>query len=67
MILLKVSGATFAAYVYLSVMDRCCDFLKPSNASKQLVLIELAAVRALVLMVKINYERQEVLRLRESG
>jgi len=67
MIPLKVSGATFAAYVDPSVMVRCCDLLKPSNASKQLVPIELAAVRALVLVVEINYERQEVLRLRESG
>jgi len=70
MILLKISGATFAAYVDPSVMDRCCDLLKPSNLSKQLVLIELAAVRALILTVEINYERcglQEVLRLRESG
>ena len=70
MILLKISGATFAAYVDPSVMDRCCDLLKPSNLSHQLVLIELAAVRALILTVNINYERlgiQEVLQLRESG
>ena len=69
-ILLKISGATFAAYVDPSVMDRCCDLLKPSNLSNQLVLIELAAVRTLILTVKINHERyglQEVLRLRESG
>jgi len=70
MILLKISGATFAAYVDPSVMDRCCDLLKPSNLSCQLVLFELAEVRAPILTVKINYERcglQEVLRLRESG
>jgi len=69
-ILLKISGATFAAYVDSSVMDRCCDLLKPSNLSKKPVLVELAAVRALILTVKIIYERlglQEVLRLRESG
>ena len=70
MILLKISGAAFAAYVDPSVMDRCCDLLKPSNLGGKLVLIELAAVRALILTVKVNYERlglQEVLRLRESG
>ena len=70
MILLKISGATFAAYVDPSVMDRCCDLLKPSNLDGKLVLIELAAVRAPILTVKINYERlglQEVLQLRESG
>jgi len=70
MILLKISGAAFAAYVDPSVMDRCCDLLKPSNLGGKLVLIELAAVRALILTVRINYERlglQEVLRLRESG
>jgi len=70
MILLKISGATFAAYVDPSVMDRCCDLLKPRNLGNKLVLIELAAVRALILTVEMNYERlglQEVLRLRESG
>jgi len=69
-ILLKISGATFAAYVDPSVMDRCCDLLKPSNLSGQLVPFELAEVRAPIFTVKINYERcglQEVLRLRESG
>ena len=70
MILLKISGATFAAYVDSSVMDRCCDLLKPSNLSYQLVLIELAEVRAQILTAEINCERwrpQEVLRLRENG
>ena len=70
MILLKISGATFAAYVDPSVMDRCCDLLKPSNVSGQLVPFELAEVRVPILTVKINYERcglQEVLQLRESG
>jgi len=70
MILLKISGATFAAYVDPSVMDRCCDLLTPSNLSNQLVLFGLAKVRAPILTVRINYERcglQEVLRLRESG
>ena len=70
MILLKISGATFAAYVDPSVMDRCCDLLEPSNLGGRLVDINLATVRALILIVRINYERcglQEVLRLRESG
>jgi len=69
-ILLKISGATFAAYVDSSVMDHCCDLLKPNNLSKEPVLVELAEVRAPILTVKVNYERrglQEVLRLRESG
>ena len=55
-ILLKLSGATFAAYVDPSVMDRCCDLLKPSNLCNQLVLFELAEVRMPILTVKINYE-----------
>jgi len=70
MILLKISGATFAAYVDPSVMDRCCDLLKPSNLSGKLVLIELAEVRAPIFTARIRYERwglQEILRLRESG
>jgi len=54
-ILLKISGATFAAYVDPSVMDRCCDLLKPSNLSGKLVLIELAEVIALVLTARISY------------
>ena len=69
-ILLKISGATFAAYVDPSVMDRCCDLLKPSNLNNTLVLMDLAEVSALIMMVKIIYEYwglQEVLRLRESG
>ena len=70
MILLKISGATFAAHVDPSVMDLCCDLLKPSNLGGQLVLIELAEVRTPILTIKINYEcwgLQEVLRLRENG
>jgi len=76
MILLKISGATFATYVDPSVMDRCYDLLKPSNLAKssifddRMVDINLAMVRALILTVRINCERrglQEVLKLRESG
>jgi len=57
MILLTISGATFAAYVDPSVMDRCCDLLKPSNLSNKLVSIGLAAVRAFISTVKVDYER----------
>ena len=69
-ILLKISGATFAAYVDPSVMDRCCDLLKPTNLNNKLVPIKLAEVSPPIITVKISYERwrlQEVLRLRESG
>jgi len=59
-ILLKISGATFAAYVNPSVMDRCCELLKPSNLNGKLVLIELAEVRALVLKARISYECLEL-------
>ena len=70
MILLKISGATFATYVDPSVMDRCCDLLKPSNLEGKLVLTELAIVSALISTIKISYKccrLQEVLRLRDSG
>jgi len=56
MILLKISGATFAAYVDPSVMNRCCDLLKPSNLNDEMFLTEPAEVRTLVLTVKISYE-----------
>ena len=56
MILLKISGATFAAYVDPSVMDRCRDLLQPSNLSDKFVLTELAEVSALILMIKISYD-----------
>ena len=70
MILLKISGATFAAYVDPEVMDHCYDLLKPSNLKEKLVLTGLAQVRKLFLKVRVNYERcglQEILQLRESG
>ena len=67
MILLKLSGATFAAYVDPSVMDRCCDLLKPSNLSCQWVLFELAEVRTPILTVKINYEVVDYRRFYSSG
>ena len=52
MILLKISGATFAAYVDSSVMERCRDLLQPNNLGDKLVLTELAEVRAVVFTVK---------------
>jgi len=48
-ILLKISGATFAAYVDPSLMDRCCDLLKPDNLEDRMVLTGLAEVRAQIL------------------
>jgi len=56
MILLKISGATFAAYVDPSVMDRCCELLKPSNLGSEQVAAGLAEVRTLILTIKINFE-----------
>jgi len=56
MILLKISGATFAAYVNPSVMDRCCDLLKPRNLGSKHVAAGLAEVRTLILTIKIIYE-----------
>ena len=55
MILLKISGATFAAYADPSVMDHCCDLLKPSNLGGKLVLAELAEVRVLISPTQINH------------
>ena len=55
MILLKISGATFAAHVDPLVLDHCCYLLEQSDRDK-VVLTELAEVRAPILMIKINYE-----------
>ena len=55
MILLKISGATFAAYVNPSVMDRCCDLLKPSNLCNKLVLTRLAEVRVFISTTRTGY------------
>ena len=52
MILLKLSGATFAAYVDPSVMDRCRLFLGLSH----LISAGLAEVRTLILAIKGDYE-----------
>ena len=55
-ILLKISGATFAAYVDPSVMERCCDLLKPSNSRGKPVFTGLAEVRTLILTIKTSYK-----------
>jgi hypothetical protein len=56
-ILFKISGATFAAYVDPSVMDRCCDALRSADLENTLVAAELVKVRALILTVEKIYER----------
>jgi len=56
MILLKISGATFAAYVDPSIMDRCCALLKPSNLGSKQVATGLAEVRMLILAIKMSFE-----------
>ena len=55
MILLKISGATFAAYADPSIMDRCCDFLKTGGHEGK-VADKLAKVRALSLEARMIYE-----------
>ena len=57
MILLKTSGATFAAYVDSSVMERCYDLLKLNKSGIGPVGTGLAEVRALILTIKKNYKR----------
>ena len=52
MILFKISGATFAAYVDPSVMDRCCNLLKLSNPENKFIATGLAKVRASILTIK---------------
>ena len=52
-IFLKISGATFAAYVDPSVMDHCCDLLESSNLT---IITGLAEVRVPILTIKINHE-----------
>ena len=69
MILLKISGATLAAYVDPSIIDRCCVLLKSSKPINGTILSELAEVRMLVLRMKMGYEclrLQEILQLREN-
>ena len=55
MILLKVSGATLAAYVDPPIMDRCCDLIQSSNCSGGTILPELAKVRTPILGTTMNY------------
>ena len=56
-VLLNISGATFAAYVDSSVMDRCCDVLKSVNPGSSWVADGLAKVRTLILTMRKIYER----------
>ena len=56
-VLLNISGATFAAYVDSSVMDRCCDVLKSVNPGSSWVAAGLAKVRTLILTMRKIYER----------
>ena len=65
MILLKISGATFAAYADQSVMDHCCDLVKPSNVVGKLVLAGLAEVRVLIPPTQINYVCLDYRRFRD--
>ena len=55
MILLKISGATFATYVDPSVMDRCCDLLDPSKLDNRVMLTGLAQVRVLISTMRKSY------------
>jgi hypothetical protein len=56
-ILFKIAGATFAAYVEPSLMDRCCGALESADLEDNWVATELVKVRALILIVKEVYER----------
>ena len=56
-ILFKIAGATFAAYVEPSLMDRCCDALRSADLEDIWVATELVKVRTLILIVKEVYER----------
>ena len=56
-IFLKISGATFAAHVDPSVMDRCCDILKSADLGDSYVAAELVKVRILIQTVRKNHER----------
>ena len=51
-ILLKISGSTFAAYAAPLVLDRCYDVLKTRNARSTSAVTELAKVRAPILTMK---------------
>jgi len=55
-ILLKISGATFAAYVDPLVVDHCCDVLRSNDHEGPTVATRLAEVRALTLAMKKDYE-----------
>jgi hypothetical protein len=55
-VLLKIAGATFAAYVDPSVMDRCCNTLKSANLGSIWVAAGLIKVRVLISTAKAIYE-----------
>jgi hypothetical protein len=55
-VLLKISGAIFAANVDPSVMDRCCDALKSANLGSTWVAAGLIKVRVLISTAKAIYE-----------
>jgi len=55
-ILLRISGAAFAAYVDPLVVDHCCDVLRSNNLEGPAVATRLAEVSALTLAMKKDYE-----------
>ena len=55
-VLLKISGATFAAYVDPSVLDRCFDALRSTIAANVMEYTGLVKVRGLTLTTKELYE-----------
>ena len=55
-ILLKISGPTFVAYMDPSAVDRCYDLLQQASYTNEPVAAILAEVRAPVLTVKLNDE-----------
>ena len=67
MILLKISGATFAAYVDPSVMDRCCDLLKPTSLKEEYVAAGLAKVRTSTVTIKRNTNSADYRRFYDFG
>ena len=70
MILLKISGATLVAYADPSIIGRCCDLLRSSNPSDGTILPELAKVRTLAFVMKMDYEclgLQGILQFQENG
>jgi len=68
-ILFKLAGATFGAYVDTSVVDRCFELLKDHynhNRTKR-KLVQVRASRAMKCGHRANVDFQEVVELRERG